>query len=516
MKNIMKIFIFIFFSSSLFWSCEKLEDIRGEFLEEGNIVYAVKPDTVQVFGGRNRVKIKYLLFNAAKVNKCVVEWQNGTEVREFDISPSLPLDSVEIMLDGLEEKSYLFKVYNLDSEGNRSIKIQATGTTYGDIYQSSLINRPVKSILGGNLVDSVAISWGQAPQGYAGIEISYNNADGEAVTRTIPHGEEMTVLRNWEPLGVMSYKTIFKPEVNAVDTFLTESETVQLPDKISFNAIKLDNTDWVITEQNSSISGYEAENTIDGNIETIWHTDYTAAGPDYPHHFVIDMTNQAIVSKVVLYRRTSNDGTMATKIEIQTSVDNVTWTSQGSFSYDSEETSREILLTARPVARYVKYIALEGTLTFTSLAEIEIYGQEQVSKSQWLVIDQDSFAYGYEADKAIDGDISTIWHTNWDAGASGYPHYFVVDMNETVAIGAFVCVIRQGYTDGATLVRLETSTDGTNWVPGDSFTLDPTNNSPQGLVLSGSPEARYFKYVALEGGANFTHLAELDIIGEIK
>lgn len=516
MKKIIKLFIFILLSSSIFWSCEELEDIRGEYLEEGNIIYAVKPDTLQVFGGHNRVKVKYLLFNAANINKCIVEWQNGAEQKEFEIAPNAPLDSIDLIIDGLEERSYLFKVHTIDNKGNRSIKVQATGNSYGERYMLSIGNRPIKTIAGGNLVDTVAINWGQAPTGYAGIELTYNNADGEVVTKTIPTDEDVTVLRNWEPLGEMSYKTLFTPEEHAIDTFATEALTAQLPDKISFNAFKIDNSGWTITEQNSAAGGYEADKAIDGDMGSIWHTDWNAGAPGYPHHFVVDMGKQAIVSKAVIYRRPGGDASMASKVEIQTSADNATWVSHGTYSYDPAEASMEILLTARPVAQYVKYVAVEGPSNFTALAEIELYGQEQVSNEQWEVTDQNSFAGGYEADKAIDGDINTIWHTDWSGGAPGYPHYFVVDMKQTVAIGAFVCVIRQGFDNGATLVRLETSMDGTNWVENESFALNPTNNAPQGFVLSKSPEARYFKFVALEGAANFTHLAELGIIGEVK
>ncbi len=57
----------------------------------------------------------------------------------------------------------------------------------------------------------------------------------------------------------------------------------------------------------------------------------------------------------------------------------------------------------------------------------------ELDKSGWRVIHVDSEVAGYEKEKAIDNDLTTIWSSE----ASGYPHEIVIDMGATMDVQAF-------------------------------------------------------------------------------
>src|SRR5690606_18301883 len=140
-----------------------------------------------------RIALKYYLINAVNVNKCVIEWEDGAGTKTVDITPSVPLDSVEVMLTDMEEKSYIFKIHTIDKFGNRSIKEQATGSAYAAKYQSGLTNRSLISIEGGGTTDSLIVTWGTAPNGNTGVELMYKNGAGEMVSKMVSPDDETTI-----------------------------------------------------------------------------------------------------------------------------------------------------------------------------------------------------------------------------------------------------------------------------------------------------------------------------------
>jgi hypothetical protein len=44
-------------------------------------------------------------------------------------------------------------------------------------------------------------------------------------------------------------------------------------------------------------------------------------------------------------------------------------------------------------------------------------------------ITADSEQPGYEAGKAIDGDVQTLWRTSWEREAPGFPHELTIELD---------------------------------------------------------------------------------------
>lgn len=524
-KNIFLLAVFSLF----IYACSEMDEYK-KFVKDGEIIYASRPDSIQIFPGNGRVKIKMLVFNPIYIKEAVVEWNEGTGSKKFPLSLNAPVDSIEVFIDDLEEKSYLFDLYTIDNQGSRSIKVQKTGTTYGEKYRQSLFNRAITRMTGGGTVDSISISWGQVVAGNVGVVIEYLNKDGMTITDTIPPTVSKTIIRNWEPMGIFKYKTLFVPEKNAIDTFSTNILEVQLPDLIEFKGEKLSKTGWTITdksseEPNEGVPNGLASSTIDDNLNTFWHTQWSGGKPGYPHYFVVDLQQTAVINKLECFRR-KNDDRGQTSFQILTSTDGTSFTDQGTFEYDPKISSQMYILPNLPVARYVKYVALTGPDFFAFLAELDLYGQyvpdTKLDRSAWEITDFSSQEPAESqwgppiqglAAAVIDGDLGTFWHSAWDLTQPPYPHHFVVDMKETVKVGSIECFRRQGNNDGQTKFQILTSVDGVKFVDQGSFSFNSKTNAGQKYILKMLPEARYIKYVALEGPKYFAFLSEFYVYG---
>ncbi|MFV0593231.1 MAG: DUF4998 domain-containing protein [Draconibacterium sp.] len=530
MKKITMIITFVLGIALLFGACDKMEDIHDKFLDDGDIIYAPKPLEAQTFAGKNRIKIKYYLVNAVNVNKCVIEWNDGADSQTQDISPNVPTDSIEFLINNLEEKSYLFKVYTIDKNGNRSVKEQVTGSVYDARYQAGLTNRPILSIEGGGTADSVLITWGSAPQGNTKVEYSYTNREGQLVTKTLTPDLDKAVIRGWESESTLTYKSYYIPEEAAIDTFATEEATEALPIFIDFQGEYLAKTNWSIVDFDSEEAGGEgpvngyATAAIDGDDNTFWHTAWASSNPPHPHYLTIDLGSVVKMSAFELVKRKNkNDCQKNFKVEI--SLDGVTFTSLGTFIYEQANASQRYQTNSLPLLRYIKYTVTDGWTgaNHTHLAEFNVEGQvaEKIDKSDWEAIDFSSQEAGGEGavngyvTAAFDDDINTFWHTAWSTSSPDYPHYITMDMKKTVRMFAMDFARRQGNSGGHSKFQIMTSMDGENFVDQGTFDFDRTSNAFQMYSLAFMPEARYFKFIALEGPNNYTSLAEMNVYGQV-
>ncbi len=526
MKKLSIIILSIFSLALVFNACDKMEDLHSEFLADGDKIYAPKPQIIETFGGLNRIAMKYYLINAVNVTKCVIEWDNGENSKTIDITPKVPLDSVELILNDMAEKSYIFKVYTIDKFGNRSIKEQVTGSSYAELYSNSLTNRSITGVEGGGTTDSVVVKWGTAILGNTGVEVMYNNRAGEPMTKTLLPTESKVVIRDWLSDSEMSYRSFYVPEENAIDTFASRIEKVMLPSFIEFKGEKIVNTNWEIVDFSTEEPGEGAPNglasaAIDGDLSTFWHTQWDGGEPGYPHFFTVDLKEIVKISKVEVFRR-NGDNRGQTRFEIHTSLDGVKYTSQGAFNYDPDAASQAYQLGSLPMARYVKYTALAGPKFFAFLAELNIYGQvaSDIDRSDWTVLNFSSEEPAEGAPNglvtaAFDGDLGTFWHTAWKNSQPDFPHSFTIDMHQTVRMMSVECFRRQGNGNGQTKFKIYTSNDGENFEDQGTFNFDGTINDGQMYPMTFLPEARYFKYEATAGVKNYAFLAEIKVYGKV-
>jgi hypothetical protein len=202
-------------------SCKKEYHNYEHFISNGPIVYPGRPDTVIALAGKNRILLKWPVPTDLNIVSYKVFWNFGTD--------SLPVagrkpgagDSVEAYIDNLADGSYSFTVYTYDKEGRRSVGAQTFGNVYGDIFSSTIFNRPIRTKKLDAGASKVTIAWVGLDAKCIGTEWNYTDTGGAAAGFFSPLGDS-TYIMSCDVTQPVSYRSLFLPEANAIDTFYTE------------------------------------------------------------------------------------------------------------------------------------------------------------------------------------------------------------------------------------------------------------------------------------------------------
>jgi len=130
------------------------------------------------------------------------------------------------------------------------------------------------------------------------------------------------------------------------------------------------------------------------------------------------------------------------------------------------------------------------------LAWIREAAQAAASRSETEKCSADSYAPGYTPAQAVDGDLATIWHTEFIGAMPGYPHELVVDLGSPRRVEGLLYVPRQDSPNGRVKdfeVRL--SDDGKTWTKALAAGTWPNEPTLQYVALP----AQTARYVQLRG-----------------
>ena len=119
------------------------------------------------------------------------------------------------------------------------------------------------------------------------------------------------------------------------------------------------------------------------------------------------------------------------------------------------------------------------------------------------------------ADKLVDGDANTIWHTMYSVTVAQYPHWVDFDAGEECTIKGFSYLPRQdgGYNGNIKDYEISISKDGKEWTSIKKGAFDGSAKIKR--VLFDAPvKMRYIRFTALssQNGADFAAGAEFEII----
>lgn len=113
---------------------------------------------------------------------------------------------------------------------------------------------------------------------------------------------------------------------------------------------------------------------------------------------------------------------------------------------------------------------------------------------------------------ALDGNSGTYWHTQWQGGAPGPPHYLTVDMGAVKTLHGLSFLGRQADVGGKpNEVNVQVSMDNIMWGDAGTFTLQNNKNLQPQFLPNGFKTARYFKVIINSAyGGSYTQIAELN------
>lgn len=357
-------------------SCTDMNDLTDKYLDEGEIVYAAKVDSVGVRAGENRIQLD-IYVKAQRVENLRVYWNNYEDSVDVEIGGKTGV--FPVILDDMPESGYMFQLVSFDKFGNRSLEFEATGSSYGENYKNGLSNRSyttefIRYDMEG---DSMVIYWGGTVRGAIGMELQYTDISDKTVRMEVPADTSTTTL--YELKGNVSYNLRFLPEENAIDTFTTVSKSIPI-----YYESPIDKSSWKIVAFSSASASPEwpATNAIDGDINTPWHTEHNPTAP-FPHYFIVDMGEVIDISSFEVYRRMDDSGGAqpthqifyAESLADPTDSNDMGWKDYGVYSLDNVVDIPQFSRAANVVkARYfMYYVGSNSRSSYAYIGEIGAY-----------------------------------------------------------------------------------------------------------------------------------------------
>lgn len=228
-------------AAAILAGCSK-PGMLDEVLGRGEIVYPGKADTVIVNGGKERLELIWTTTDS-RITHYRVFWNNGADSAEVKAAQGHDQlsDTTRFLLERLPEARYVFNVVSFDASGNRSIKAEAEGATYGNMFRNALLNRGLRRAVvapGGD----AELDWMPADSLENITTLRYTDNAGVTQTVQISPADLQTKLTNYKSGTPFSYSTAYRPEKSALDTFYAKTETAVslVPvDKSTFSPLML-------------------------------------------------------------------------------------------------------------------------------------------------------------------------------------------------------------------------------------------------------------------------------------
>ncbi len=211
------------------WACTSMDEGYKEFLKNGETSYTGKIDSLKVFSGKNRVKVKGLFISDPKITECRIYWNTGADSISVPVTRTENVDTLDVIIDGLPENIYSFEVRTLDAEGNKSVAVSEIGIVYGNRYQNSLYNRPeissYTSATDPNHELTIEFASMDVSLGPLATEIKYTDIDDVEQNVVVPIDSSSVVLENYNYLNPYISRTLFLPEPTSLDVFYSDFQT---------------------------------------------------------------------------------------------------------------------------------------------------------------------------------------------------------------------------------------------------------------------------------------------------
>lgn len=373
MKKIYGLLAFV--ASVLFFSsCDDFMDVHKEYIEGGEIIYAPKPDTINFIAGKGRILFNCRTYNAPNVRSIDIYWNDGLDSLIVPVELKTGYDSISVILDNMEEKSYTFDVRTTDNFGHKSLYLTDFGTSYGETYQSRLSDRRIKTV---SLSDKGgAVTWYFAPGDLIRSEIRYMKNDGSQSVAATPSTKDVIELPDIKPGSTIEYRSLFIPEVIAIDTFTTAWKTFEtaVPEEY-----KYDSGSWIVLSASDESSDHGGRTALlDGNLNTFWHSAWEDEGAPLPHWAVIDMQSKKKISRIEIYRRAGNMDTKSVELYVSDQSDgNVSgWKKIGNGVFEDGDNISISIPELAEQGRYLKLLLPDSNNEpSTSVAEVYVYGK---------------------------------------------------------------------------------------------------------------------------------------------
>ena len=195
-------------------------------------------------------------------------------------------------------------------------------------------------------------------------------------------------------------------------------------------------------------------------------------------------------------------------------------TAPGEYTAEAKAAFGSVLDSAKSVVQKQDATDMEADKAYKSLVEAastflissKLAGEPATDNavSEMMSAEATSQNIGYEAKKAIDGDIASIWHTNYTPTADSLPQSITVDLGRIYNIDSIWVTPRQdssnGWISDATLYA-GTDKENMNFVENSIWNTDASTKTTKINPV----RARYVTVQANKGAGNFASIAEMGV-----
>jgi galactose oxidase len=271
---------------------------------------------------------------------------------------------------------------------------------------------------------------------------------------------------------------------------------------------------------------YPASNVLDGNAATIWHSRYAGTPVPLPHSITIDMHTTASVGGLTYLPRqdTVSNGNVG-RYSISVSTDGTTWSAPVTTGTWGDDKVRKDAVFAAVSTRYVRLTALTEAGNrgpWSSAAEINLIGAAvappALPRSGWTAVASDQ-APGYPAEGVLDGNSTTIWHSQYAGTPQPLPHSITIDIGSAQSIAGLSYLPRSDGSKNGNIgaYSISVSIDGGTWsapVAAGNWADDTSEKT----VTFDRVDARYVRLTALTEAGNrgpWSSAAEINVLGSV-
>ena len=277
-----KYFIYIIIAFLALSACKEMDGEYKDLVVANGYTYPQKADSLKIYPGYNRLKLKWQKPKSPTVKYAMVYWNNNQDSLKVEWDKND--DSIYVNIPHLEETSYTFYIKHFDMDGNISLPVDITGTPYGEGYLTSMTDRSYTDA-DRDLNLFGTIKWGVKTADLAYTEVRYAANDGTKKVKKLKFDEELITLPDIKTGELFEYRSFFVPS-GGIDTIPGEWKTSDDP-----FIYKIPRAKWIVTTRNGNHSwgdggGGQPELLIDGNQATGWHS---SVGSSLPQVVATDM-----------------------------------------------------------------------------------------------------------------------------------------------------------------------------------------------------------------------------------
>ena len=225
----MKYLYILLLTAFVYQSCTKMDSTYNHFLKDGPIIYSEKVDSLKVHAGRNRAVISWRPILDPRVTKVKISWNDKKDFLEVPITS--PNDTTAL-ISGLTEGNYVFEFFSYDNAGNQSIRSEAAGKVYDNIYEMGLLLRDTTTILMSN--NNLNVRLKDLPPSFVEYEVQElrytSSATGSEKKIVLDKTGFQFDLQDYAG-GSFKFRTGYRPSALSPDTFYTPFKTVYTPNE---------------------------------------------------------------------------------------------------------------------------------------------------------------------------------------------------------------------------------------------------------------------------------------------